>query len=377
MTFALLIAKRVFDAPSWVKASIQASEHFGLFFNTISLALFARYFKQATTAWCFCFLVTGALFFLSACHQSLWVYAIFMVLAKTFYKQKEPLMIEVYTQNYARNERGKRLSWCLMYSAFMGMLMAHLGGILLDRSLNHYIWICLGMGFAAFAAAKAVSLIPPCPIKSFGSTHPFANISLLWKDKWFGYMKLGWMLLGFGNLVTLPMRTEYLCDAHYGVNVSNKTAALILFVIPAATKIASMRFWGALFDRYSFIPTRIALNACWLIGLFLFFNFKSLIYIGIGSGFIGLAMGGGMLLWTLWVTQVAPPDKVSAYMSAHTAIAGLRGLVSPYLAYALLSLSKNVVTIGWFGMTFTLASTFIFISLIFLRREKDKKTNPL
>ncbi len=282
-------------------------------------------------------------------------------------------MVEVYTSNYRSNERGKRLSWCLLYSALMGMVIAHFGGIILDKSLKNYVWICVGMGLAAFCAAWAVSGIPKCEIKTFGSTHPFANISLLWKDKWFGYMKLGWVLLGFGNLVTLPMRTEYLCDAQYGVNVSNQTVALMLFVIPATAKICSMAIWGWLFDRFSFIPVRIALNGCWLIGLFLFFNFKSLLYIGIGSAFIGIAMGGGMLLWTLWVTQVAPANKVAAYMSAHTAIAGLRGLVSPFLAYYILSLSKNVVVIGCFGMCFTFLSTLIFLSAIPLKKFLVKK----
>ena len=362
LTFLLLIAKRVFDAPDWLKASIQASENFGLFFNTISLAFFAKHFRYANSAWAFCLYMTGIFFILSASYKSLAVYALFVILAKTIYKQKEPLVVEIYSANYSKSERGKRYSLCLTCAALTGMFMAHFGGKALDVSIDNYRYLCLIMGFAGLAAGVAVSKMPKCKIKTYGSTHPFKNISLLWKDKYFGYMKLGWVLLGFGNLMTIPMRTEYLCDANYGINVSNTTAAAMLFVIPAVAKICSMPLWGFLFDKYSFLPVRITLNALWIIGLVLFFNFKSLILLGIGSACIGLAMGGGFLVWTLWVIQIAPENKVTAYMSAHTAIAGLRGLISPFLAYYLLSSFKNVVIVGWIGITLTSISTIVFIS---------------
>ncbi|MEZ5302399.1 MAG: hypothetical protein R3F11_17460 [Verrucomicrobiales bacterium] len=44
-------------------------------------------------------------------------------------------------------------------------------------------------------------------------------------------------------------------------------------------------------------------------------------------------MGGGNIAWSLWVTKLAPADRVAEYMSVHTFTTGLRGMAAPFLGF--------------------------------------------
>ena len=90
--------------------------------------------------------------------------------------------------------------------------------------------------------------------------NPWQNLSLIWQDRFFGYLLVAWMLLGFGNLITLPIRIEYLADPKYGINASNTTISILMLVIPACTRIISTPLWSRLFDRASLITNRNILN---------------------------------------------------------------------------------------------------------------------
>jgi MFS family permease len=51
----------------------------------------------------------------------------------------------------------------------------------------------------------------------------------------------------------------------------------------------------------------------------------------------GIALGGGKILWSLWVTKIAPAEKSPAYMSIHMALTGARGTLAPFIGYWILS----------------------------------------
>ena len=39
------------------------------------------------------------------------------------------------------------------------------------------------------------------------------------------------------------------------------------------------------------------------------------------------------MAWSLWVTKFAPPGRVADYMSVHTFLTGVRGVMAPLFAF--------------------------------------------
>ena len=57
----------------------------------------------------------------------------------------------------------------------------------------------------------------------------------------------------------------------------------------------------------------------------------------VGMICLGFAMGGGGVIWNLWVTKVAPPEEVTSYMSVHTFSTGIRGTLAPFLGFFIIA----------------------------------------
>ena len=167
------------------------------------------------------------------------------------------------------------------------------------------------------------------------------------------------MLLGLGNLLALPIRVEYLADPAYGINASNKTIAILMVLIPSAAQLLSTRLWGHFFDQLHFVTTRNLLNLCFLTSIGLFFFTTNLSLLALSMVFQGIAMGGGKLLWGLWVTKIAAEEKAASYMSIHMALTGLRGTLAPFLGYWILSASTPAA-VATTGMSLVAASILLF-----------------
>ena len=84
-----------------------------------------------------------------------------------------------------------------------------------------------------------------------------------------------------------------------------------------------------------------------------------MVMLGVSSVLNGFALSGGMIIWSLWVTKIAPNDKVPAYMSAHSAASGLKGLIAPTAGYAVLSF-KDPMAVGMTAAGLMVLSCIMF-----------------
>ena len=91
--------------------------------------------------------------------------------------------------------------------------------------------------------------------------------------------------------------------------------------------------WGHLFDRMNFFALRITLNIGFAIGILTFFTSESFSGMVVGAVVFGISNAGGDVAWSLWVTKFAPPGRVADYMSAHTFLTGVRGVIAPVAAF--------------------------------------------
>jgi MFS family permease len=358
-TFALLIAIRHFDAPETYKAFIAGAWPMGFLLTPITLFWVAKSRIRPSLASAGMFSIAALLMIGATTIQSLTFFTLFIITSQMATVQQGPLMIQIYTENYAPNERGKRMGTPFILTALSMILFSMLGGWLLDLSINYYHVLFVIMILSAAACAWATNRIPSEPLSTENVGNPWQNFSLIWKDRFFGFLLGSWMILGLGNLVTMPIRVEYLANADFGINADNATIAFLLVLVPAAARILSTKIWGYLFDQLNFITTRNLLSLFFLLGIGFFFFTQNILLLTLSMVFSGFATGGGKIIWSLWVTKIAPKEKVSSYMSMHMLLTGVRGSLAPFIGYWILSHSVPK-SVAIFGMTLIAISMLLF-----------------
>jgi hypothetical protein len=82
-------------------------------------------------------------------------------------------------------------------------------------------------------------------------------------------------------------------------------------------------------------------------------------------------MAGGDLMWMLWVTKFAPADKVADYMGLHTFFTGIRAVLAPLLAFAVVGLLP-LQAIAATAVLLMLISAAILVP----EARAERRTNP-
>ncbi len=362
VAFGLLVAIRHFDAPSLGKSLLSASFAIGLLVTPIGLYL-ARQTGLRVSHIGSLLLIFASFGLISAASADTFVYYVCGVLgANLLIAQLPQLVVQMYTNNFTARERGKKLShFIILGGGTAGIASWYFGG-LLDLNIHYFSLIFLFLAGCSLISGLLLRNNPSLPLTQANSGNPWENVSLAWQDKIFGYMLAGWMILGIGNMLAMPLRYEYLANPLYSVNLTNAEIALILVLVPNVFRIFGALSFGLLFDRVNFIQIRIFLNLLIVGGIFIFFHTTSISLLMVGSALTGLAIGGSNIAWTLWVTKLAPENKIAAYMSVHTGFTGLRGMLAPFAGYMLLDL-VGPQRAGEVGSLLVVISIFMFLGL--------------
>ncbi len=364
-TFVLLIAVRVFDASPIMKSLLAGAGPYGLLLTPVSLYIVSRLRTPAARAAGFFLTLACTALLVAAWTGNLYVFVIATVLGYLLLHQQVPFLVHIYSDNYHPSRRGSLLSNSIFVAVLMSAMFAYAGGRLLDADLENHPYIMLTLASACLVSAWAVFRMPSNPLTAQPSRNPFGNLSLAWKDKVFGWMLIIWMLMGIGNLMTLPLRVEYMAQPRFGINATNAQIALMTAVIPSLSRLLTTHLWGYLFDRINFIVIRTLLNICFLVAILLFFNSQSLIFLGIASAVFGIGAAGANIAWNLWVTKLAPEGKAADYMSVHTFTTGLRGILAPFLGFYLITVYP-APAVAW------IAAILIGISIVSLGPVRNR-----
>jgi MFS family permease len=366
----LLVAIRHFGASDTAKSLLAGGSCLGFLLAPGFLLLIGKCKVPVSRICALLTVGTGTGILLSSSANSAWVYTGWVLAACILAGQVPSLMVHVYSRNYRSGERGRKISGNLMLSAIVGAGTALLIGRLLDDDLNYFRPIAVVVFLFCLCTAFYHLKIPSAPLKQdTGGLGQDLRHAL--KDRLFFWMLTGWMLMGIGNLVTIPLRIEYLANPAYGIDASNTVVLTITLVIPLLTRVASIPVWGWAFDRFNLAFVRIAINMFFLVGLFLYFQTKDLLFLSLAAGLIGWATGGGTMAWTLWVTKVAPSGRESSYMSVHTFFTGLRGVPAPFVGYWIIT-TLGPSQVGWTSVLLIGLSCLIFLGL-----AKNPRLKPI
>lgn len=359
-TFGLIVAIRVFAAPEMLKGLLAAGVNLGMLLTPLTLFLAGRFGLRIGHACAGAQVLAAVCLVLAAAAESSPGFIFAYLLGAVIVAQQIPLIVSVYAHNYAASERGWRFSRASLIAATAAIAFSTWAGWQLDHDLSFWQPLFLLFALAAGVAALAVARMPTPLLNRAEAVNPLRSVRYIFEDKVFGRLLFGWMFMGLGNLMTLPLRVEYLVRPDFGIGSSNAEAALLLVAIPAAFRLLSTRFWGRLFDRVDFIVLRSVMNLLFLMSMALFFTSSQFWVLAVSSALFGAANGGGHIAWQLWVTKIAPPERVSAYMSIHSATTGMRGVAAPFLAYGLLSILP-LTMVAWIAACLLAFSFAIFL----------------
>jgi len=336
LAFTILIAIRMFDASGAVKGLLASATFLGLFLTPIGQQVVAH-LGISVTKFCGGLAVAASGFLLiSGWVPHLSIYVVGVVVAAILFAQMTPLITPIYVKYYRVSERSSLVANTLVVAVLVGAVAGLIGGWILDVRIEWYSWVVTGLAVAGLISGVAFLAMPPATIKKPLTRNPLQNLGLIRKDLLFAWFLAGWMLLGVANLMLVPLRIDYLADEKYGINLSNSMILLLTVGVYAVSRVLAIKLAGLLFYRMDFIHLRNLLNGFFLTGSLIYFNSTAVWSLALGSFFFGLGMGGGAVTWSLWVTKLAPEEEVSNYMSVHTGMTGFRGILAPFLGYALL-----------------------------------------
>ena len=345
-TFLLLVAVRWFHAGAAAKALVAAGTSIGLLASPLVVTWVSRRALAPAIA-ASRLLVAGAVAFLAAaCFPRLPVFVAGGVIGLTVVASAIPLLTHMYQENYPSDQRGRLFSRTVMIRILAAAVFAKFGGWFLREDIGRFPWLLVAFGACAAVAAWLIRGCPTSPIVDTGGSHPLRAMRYVREDPVFRQTLIAWMLMGFANLMMLPLRVEYLAHDRYGLRLAPDEIALYTSVIPNVARLIMSPVWGWFFDRVNFFALRITLNIGFMVGILSFFTTGTTAGLVAGSIVYGISNAGGDVAWSLWVTKFSPPDRVADYMSVHTCFTGIRGVLAPLAAFQLAGVI-SLPALGW------------------------------
>jgi hypothetical protein len=285
-----------------------------------------------------------------------------------------PLLIQLYQDAYPKERRGRLFSRTVMIRIALAAIFAEAGGRFLSWHLEWFQGLLLVFGLSMLAGGWCLSRCPSTRLSAKQSPALFGAWRFVREDVQFRWTLYCWMLMGLANLMMLPLRVEYLANPKYGLALSATTIAVLTGVIPNAARLVMSSVWGYLFDRMNFFVLRIVLNLCFAVGIFSFFTGAGWGGLVGGALVFGVATAGGDVAWSLWVTKMTPPEHVAEYMSVHTFLTGVRGVVAPWLAFQAAQIYA-LTTLAWVCAGMIVVATVMLIPEI--RAVRNRRGVPL
>jgi len=359
---AVTVALKHYDGSDWQKGLLACVMNSGFVLAPLVVSLVSRFGYRVSRATAVMTAMAAPGMIVAALSQTLGQFMLGLFMSAPFLSSVVPLNTALWRQNASRSLRGRAFSEVNVVAAVIALAASACITWAVSGDLARYRFVFGVFVLLVIAGALASWTIPSRPLEPTKRRNPYSALSLLWRDRFFGYMCLVQMLLGFANLATVPLRIEFAGSSVRGLGYRSGMILLLTLVIPQASRLVAMLVWGRLFDRVNFIVIRICVNVFFIASIALFFQ-RSLAMQIAGSVCFGVATGGGGVAWGLWVTKFAPPEKTADYMSVHTFLTGCRAFVGPQLAFAALAV-MSIEQVGWIAVVLIAVAIAMLVPVI-------------
>jgi MFS family permease len=372
-TFLLVLAVDYFKAGDLTQAILATGGAAGFLLSPLTVWLCRITRLPVARAMALLALAGASCFALAAMFPTLGVYSVCALGELVAVTSMIPLASHLYQHNYPDQRRGHLFAWTAIIRVMSSAIFAQGAGWILSQDISRgpaLLWgFALAFGFSAYCLAKCPSL----PLKSELGHYPYRSLRLIKHNSRFTLVLASWMLLGFGNLMLLPLRVKVLVDPHFGFDYSAQTVALLTATLPCAAHVLSGVMWGKLFDRMNFFTVRATLNFLFAASAGVYFLSNSFGGLCVGALLYGATMSGGNIAWTLCVSKLAPPAEVADYMSVHTFTTGIRAFLAPLIAVPL-SVLVPLSWIVWPAILMMILSVVLFSGELTTLRPRKQGT---
>jgi len=363
-TFGMLIAVRVFHLGHVEKSIFLSATSGGLIVSlfVVPLLLRARSTIARTAAKVQmlggAFMAAAALF-----PRDPWIFILGLSLGLLCFSMQIPLMTQIYRLNYPEAQRGKLYAIAGVTRSASAVAFGLFGGWLLGLDISHYTWLLWCFSLSGFLSGWWTYGLPAVAwdTAETGDTRFWSALRWVRADRDFRTLLISWMMMGIGNLIAASLFVEYLANPKHGIDLPEREVAWITGVIPVGVRMISSYPWGLIYDRVGLFMVRSILNVIFAIAIMIFFLGQSHTAWCLGMGLWGMANAGGNVTWGLWVTKLAPKHAVAEYMSVHSFLTGLRGLLAPPLAFAMLEVMSFQTLSLYCAAAILSASAFITV----------------
>lgn len=349
-TFGMLIAVRVFELGGVAKSVFLSSTAGGLMISLFVVPLLLR-LKSTIAQTAARVQFTGSVAFGVAAvfPKSPLCFIAGLSVGLFCFSMQIPLMTQIYRLNYPPHIRGRLFSISGIVRSVAAMGFGFFGGMALGWDVENYTWLLW-----SFAACGVVSGYWTHGLPLIDWSPPEEKHKSLWSswrwvaiDRDFRVLLISWMLNGVGTLVAVSLFVEYLANPVHGINLSEKSVAWTVGVMPVLVRTIFAYPWGLIYDRVNFFTVRASLNVVFALAILIFYLGHGIGAWTVAMALFGFGNAGGNVAWSLWVTKLAPKHAVAEYMSVHTFLTGVRGLLSPFVAFALIGhVSFEAIGIG-------------------------------
>ncbi|MEO7191554.1 MAG: MFS transporter [Vicinamibacterales bacterium] len=359
-TFLLIIAVRWFQAGALAKGCVAAGLGVGYLATPLVVALVESARMPVARAAGYLAAGGGLAILVAAFLPWESVFVVTTILAMAATGAIIPLVTQIYQDNYPDSSRGSFFARTFMIRIVSAAAFSFGGGALLSADIGHFqlmlAFFAAALGFSAWCLWR----IPSAPLHLSEGGHPFRALRFVRDDRMFRTTLISWMLMGFANLMMLPLRVEYLANPRYHLQLAPDVIALLTGIVPNISRLVLSPVWGWLFDRANFFVVRICLNVGFALGITSFFMSDSMTGLVLSAIVYGLSVAGGDVAWGLWVTKIAPPERVADYMSVHTFFTGVRAMIAPIIGFAVVA-RWSIAATGWLSALMILGATVLLL----------------
>lgn len=355
--FILLIVVRWFQGGPFEKSLIPAANPIGFLIAPLAIFLDRRFRSGPSRALSALYGGAALALLLASVVPVEGYFIALCVLAMVMHASGTTFVTSLYSANIPATIRGRSFAQFNLIRIATSIVFASGAGWMLSGRLHLYPVLMAVFALALAGSAWLVKLLPKVVVQ-YEQRSLLGCFAYLKTDRLLLDTSVAWMLLGFGNLMMVPLRVEYLANQRYGLNLSEAQIAILISTLPNLARLIGTPIWGRIFDTVNFFSLRMILNISFLVGTLAFFASGSMWVLMLSAVLIGFTTAGGDIAWSLWVTKFAPPERVSDYMAVHTFFTGIRGLIAPAVGFYMLEF-VSMRALSWFSALLMALSVFV------------------
>jgi hypothetical protein len=346
ISIGMLLANRVFGVGYLAKSMLRLGEGAGYFLSPILVNVSKRNGWKVTTPPSFLYYVSGTLLLLTVIFDHPYLYVLSVLTAITTGYSSVPFIAQLYRTNLPKDQIGQLGAKIQMFRVFSVIIFGIILSQILSMDIAWYRWILLFFALAAFLAGWAIQSCP-AEIEKEECQSIWAGLKHFKQDKAFFWLVLCWMFHTFSYHVSTALIMEYFSNPQYGLLLTPFKMTLFLAIIPFGVMVFTTMFVGRLFDKINFLWIQLLTETTMIMGTLCFLFGPNDLWRVIGSFLIGMEECIYFLTFGLWVTKLAPPNKVSEYSSINGLLCSLGVLVAPILTFQLLEHGMSIATGGF------------------------------